>query len=647
VAMAWNVPEWGNKEFIHLDLVTDVLARGKNSRLYKKLVYEDQSASGASAFSWPKEIASNIFIQANVKPGVELETVENTVNEVLMDFIKNGPTKAEMARIKAQYFSSFIKGIERIGGFGGKSDILAQHEVYGGSPDHYKKILNMVHEATAEDLRKAAEKWLSKGRHTLVCNPFPEYSTSEPAVDRSKGLPEMGPPATAKFPTLQKATLKNGMEVVLAKREGVPTVIMDMMFDAGYASDQMGKPGTASLAMSMMDEGTKTKDALAINNELSMMGAGLSAYSDLDMSYVSMNTLKPSFEQSLDLYSDVILNPAFPQNEFDRLKSERLNGIKREKSNPVQMALRVFPKYLYGEDHAYSLPFTGSGFESTVSSMTRDDVTKFYKDWIKPNNATLIVVGDFEMEELLPMVEQKFGNWKKGKTPKKNIAQVKEQAKSTLYLMDRPESQQSVIIGGYLIEPYGDISEIARQTSINILGGEFTSRLNMNLREDKHWAYGAYTFNPQAKGQRPLMAYAPVQTDKTKESVQEILKEFEQFSGDQPITQEEFDKTTNNTILQLPGQWETNNAVMGSVNNVVKYGLKDDYYQKYDQMVRDLSLEDVRKLSKKLVRPKDLSFFVVGDKEKILPGLKELGFDEVILVDPDGNPVTGAAKAKP
>ncbi|MEN0006362.1 MAG: pitrilysin family protein, partial [Bacteroidota bacterium] len=231
VAMAWNVPEWGNKEFIHLDLVTDVLARGKNSRLYKKLVYEDQSASGASAFSWPKEIASNIFIQANVKPGVELETVENTVNEVLMDFIKNGPTKAEMERIKAQYFSSFIKGIERIGGFGGKSDILAQHEVYGGSPDHYKKILNMVHEATAEDLRKAAEKWLSKGRHTLVCNPFPEYSTSEPAVDRSKGLPEMGPPATAKFPTLQKATLKNGMEVVLAKREGVPTVIMDMMFD--------------------------------------------------------------------------------------------------------------------------------------------------------------------------------------------------------------------------------------------------------------------------------------------------------------------------------------------------------------------------------------------------------------------------------
>lgn len=647
IAMAWNVPEWGNPEFIYLDLATDVLARGKSARLYKKLVYEDQTASTVSAFSWSKEIASNIFVQANVKPGVDPATVENTINEILEDLIKNGPTEDEMKRIKAQYFSSFIKGIERIGGFGGKSDILAQHEVYGKSPDYYKSILKTISNATAKDIQNACKKWLSQGRHTIVCDPFPEYTTDEPAIDRTKGLPELGEPATAKFPDLQRATLKNGMNVVLAKREGVPTVVMDMMFDAGYSSDQGGKAGTASLAMSMMDEGTKTRKALEITDELNLMGASLSAYSDLDMSYVSMNTLKPSFESSLDLYADVILNPSFPQNEFDRVKEERLNGIKREKSNPVQMALRVFPKYLYGDGHAYSLPFTGSGFESSVQAMTRDDVTGFYNNWIKPNNATLIVVGDFDMDELLPMVEKRFGNWKKGSTPKKNIAKVKESPKGKLYLMDRPESLQSVIIAGYLIDPYGDISEIAREATINVLGGEFTARLNMNLREDKHWAYGAYTFSPNAKGERPMIAYAPVQTDKTKESVAEIKKEFEMFVGDKPVTQEEFEKTTGNTILQLPGQWETNNAVMGSVNNVVKYGLKDDYYQKYDAMVRDLSLDDVRKLAKKIVRPSDLSFFVVGDKEKVLPGLKELGFDEIILVDPDGNPVKDKAKAKP
>lgn len=319
--------------------------------------------------------------------------------------------------------------------------------------------------------------------------------------------------------------------------------------------------------------------------------------------------------------------------------------IQREKSQPVQMALRVMPKFLYGEGHAYSQPLTGSGHESTVQSMSREDMVKFHDTWIRPNNATLMVVGDLDMEELKPMLEERFGDWKKGKAPKKNVAEVKENNKGKLYLMDRPESQQSVIIGGYLIDPYGKIDEIARETAVNVLGGEFTARVNMNLREDKHWAYGAYTFIQQAKGQRPMLAYAPVQTDKTKESVQEIIKEFEMFVGDKPVTQEEFSKTTGNAILALPGQWETNNAVMGSLNNQIKYELKDDYYQTYGDKVQNLKLDDVRMLSKKIVRPSDMAYFVVGDKEKILPALEELGL-EIVLVDADGNPIT-KSKAKP
>jgi predicted Zn-dependent peptidase len=213
--------------------------------------------------------------------------------------------------------------------------------------------------------------------------------------------------------------------------------------------------------------------------------------------------------------------------------------------------------------------------------------------------------------------------------------------------MDRPESQQSVIFGGYLVDPYGKISEIARESMINILGGDFTSRLNMNLREDKHWAYGAGTFLPSAKGQRPMIAYAPVQTDKTKESIQEIIKEFNMFVDDKPVTQEEFDKVTKNTVLQLPGQWETNNAVSNSLNELVKYNLDDNYFQTYDKQVRGMDLSDVRQLAKKLVRPDDLQFFVVGDKAKVLPGLKELGFKNIIVVDADGNPVKTDGKAKP
>ncbi|MCH2085015.1 MAG: insulinase family protein [Saprospiraceae bacterium] len=647
VVMAWNTPEWGTEEDAYLNLAANILSSGKTSRLYKKLIYQDQTASSAAAFTWTKEIAGNFIIQANVKPGVEIDVVENTINEILEEFLKNGPNEQELNRVKAEYFSGFIKGIERIGGFGGKSDILAQNEVYGKSPDFYKETLDIIAKATPADIQKVANRWLSQGRHTLICTPFPDYAAATSSLDRSQGPPPLGEPAAAKFPDLQRTRLSNGLEVILAKREGVPTIVMDMMFDAGYAADKAEKAGTASLAMNMIDEGTQSRNALQINEELQMLGASLFSSADLDASYISMNTLKPSLDASLDLFADVVMNPSFPQSDFDRLKNQRMVQIQREKSTPIQMALRVFPKYFYGEDHAYSMPFTGSGHEATVQAMTREDVMQYYTDWIKPNNATLIVVGDVEMAALKAKLESRFKGWEKGKTPKKNIARVTKKSTGTLYLMDRPESQQSVIFGGYLVDPYGKVSEIARESMINILGGDFTSRLNMNLREDKHWAYGAGTFLPSAKGQRPMIAYAPVQTDKTKESIQEIIKEFEMFVDNKPITQEEFDKVTKNTVLQLPGQWETNNAVSNSLNELVKYKLDDNYFQTYDKQVRGMDLSDVRQLAKKLVRPDDLQFFVVGDKAKVLPGLKELGFENIIVLDADGNPVKADGKAKP
>ena len=395
----------------------------------------------------------------------------------------------------------------------------------------------------------------------------------------------------------------------------------------------------ASMAMSMMDEGTSKMSSLEINEKLQVLGASIGSYSDLDASYVSMNTLKPTLDASLDLYADIILNPAFPEAEFERTKSQQLAQIEREKATPIQMALRVFPKFLYGDNHAYSLPMTGSGLTKTVSSMTRDEMVSFYDTWIHPNNATLVVVGDIGMDELADKLESRFGKWKKGKTPTKNMATVAESHKGKLFLMDRPESQQSVIIGGYLTEGYGKVDEIAREAMNNVLGGQFTSRINMNLREDKHWAYGAGSIVWNAKGQRPYISYAPVQTDKTKESVEEIIKEYRAFIGDSPVTQEEFDKNQNNTIMSLPGQWETNGAVAGSVVNVCKYGLDQDYNQKYDQMVRGLTLAQVHKVANQMVHPDELAWFVVGDREKVLPGLKELGFKEIILIDSDGNPI--------
>lgn len=640
----WVTPEWGNQEAAYLDLASMILSSGKNSRLFKKLVYEDQTCSNVYAYNYAQEIAGAFGIGVYIKKGNSMEEVEKTLNQVVEDFLKNGPTDQEMQRAKASMFSGFIKGLERIGGFGGKSDVLAESMVYGGSPDAYKKYLEDFEKATKEDVVKAARKWLSDGKHIITCTPFPEYTVSGQDVDRTK-LPEVGSAQSATFPDLQKTTLKNGLNVVLAQRKDVPTVIMNMMFDAGYASDSPEKAGLASISMNLMDEGTKTRNSLEINELTQMLGASVSAYSDLDVSYVSMSTLKPSLDASLDLYADVILNPSFPQKEFDRLQSQQISNIQSEKAQPFGMASRVFPKLLYGEGHPYSLPMSGTGFEETVKSLKRDDALSFYKNFIRPNNATLVVVGDIEMKDLVAKLESRFGKWEKGSTPKKNIAASPAAKGKKLYLMDRPESEQSIIIAGQLTEPYGKVSEPAKEAAINVLGGEFTSRLNMNLREDKHWSYGAGVFVMDTKAQRPLLAYAPVQTDKTSESVTEMINEITAFTGAKPITQEEFEKTTGNTILSLPGRWETNGSVAGSLVEKVKYNLPDDYWKTFDQKMRSLKVDDSRKAAMQLVKPGELTYFVVGDKEKVLPGLQKLGFDEIIYIDADGK-VTGKAPKK-
>jgi predicted Zn-dependent peptidase len=635
ISMVWNVPQWGSKEATLLDLVTDILSSGKTSRLYKKLVYEDQTASSAYAYMDPMEIAGNFYMEASVKPGKSASEVEATMNSVLKEFLEKGPTQEELDRVRSNYFSNFLKGIERIGGFGGKSDILATNEVYGGSPDYYKTTLKYIADATLEDIQKVSRDWLTTGKYVLVCMPFPELKAEGPGVDRSK-LPELGTPVPSSFPALQKATLKNGLNVVLAQRKGVPTVVGNLVFNAGYASDMLGKAGLASLAMDMIDEGTKTLDALQISEKLQLLGARISSNSDMDASYLNFNTLVPTLDPTLDMFADILLNPSFPQKEFDRLKTEHLNSIEQEKSQPFGMALRVLPSVIYGKGHAYGNPLYGTGYEATVKAITPQDVRKFYDTWLKPNNATLVVVGDVQMADLVSKLESRLAGWKKADVPKVTVAQVSASAGKKLYLLDKPESTQSLIIGAYATLPYGKISQPALNAMNNILGGDFVSRLNMNLREDKHWSYGAGSVVLDAKGQRPYVAYVSVQLDKTKESIQEIDKEMKAIVGDKPITADEFNRVQRNMTLQLPGMWETNGSVAGSVVEQIKFNLGDDYYKTYDAKVRKLTQAELQQTGQQLVKPEQILWFVVGDKAKIGDSLKGLGY-EVIEIDADGN----------
>jgi len=454
-----------------------------------------------------------------------------------------------------------------------------------------------------------------------------------------KALPKPDATPDARFPKLEKMTLSNGLKVVLAHRTAIPVVNFNMMFDAGYAADQFAAPGTANMTMNMVDEGTQKRTALEISEELQMLGANLGSGSNLDMSSVSISALKSNLDASLEIFADVILNPSFPKEDFERLQKQTLAGIQREKVTPIQMALRVFPKLLYGSNHSYGNPLTGSGTEQSVSKMTREDLIKFHQTWIKPNNATLIIVGDATLDEIKPKLEKLFATWMPGEAPKKNVGTVDKQPKPVVYIVDRPGSQQSIIFAGHVAPPKNNPNEIAIEAMNNTLGGLFTSRINMNLREDKHWSYGAFSLLFSARGQRPFIGYAPVQTDKTKESMQELLKELQGIIGPNPPTTDEMQKVVNSMTLELPGSWETNGAVAGSISDMVRYGLPEDYYETYPQKVKALALQDLAEAAKVVVYPGNLTWVVVGDRTKIEAGIRELNLGEIRFLDGDGNPV--------
>ncbi|PYV91217.1 MAG: peptidase M16 [Acidobacteria bacterium] len=634
----WNIPPYDSADGDYLNLVSDVLGLGKNSRLYERLVYKDQIATQVSAYLAARETGSQFYLEATARPGQDLAQVEKAVDEELARFLAEGPTEKELQRVKTQYLAGFIRGIERIGGFGGKSDILAQNQVYASSPDHYKVTLKRIRETTAQNLLNAAKQWLSDGVYILEVQPFPQYKTTTTNVDRTK-LPSAGTPPDVKFPELQRTTLSNGLKVILAERHAIPVVNLNLLVDAGYAADQFATPGTASLAMAMLDEGTKSRSSLQISEELALLGANLNSGSNLDMSSVSLSALKADLDPSLNIFADVILNPSFPDEDFKRLQKQQLDRIQREKSEPLQMALRVFPGLLYGKGHAYGNPFTGSGIEVSVSKLARGDAEKFHQTWFKSNNATLVIVGDTSLNEITPKLEKLFKDWEKGEVPKKNVSAVEHQPKSVVYLMDRPGSLQSIIFAGQVAPPKANPDEVAIETMNNILGGVFTSRVNMNLRENKHWSYGAGTVLVGARGQRPFIGYAPVQTDKTKESMVEMAKELREILDKRPASEEEVAKAKANQTLELPGSWETMAAVARSIGDIVRYGLADNYYQIYPDKVRELKVSQVEAAAQKVVHPDKLVWVVVGDRSKIEAGIRELGFGEIHLIDTDGNPI--------
>ncbi|HEX4810145.1 MAG TPA: pitrilysin family protein [Bryobacteraceae bacterium] len=628
VYKVWNVPGYGTKAADHLRFAASVLTSGKNSRLYKRLVYDDQIATSVSAYLDEREIGSQFVVVANARPGGELAPVEKAMDEELSRFLAEGPTPRELERIRTQAYAGFVRGIERIGGFGGKSDILATNQTYLRSPHAYKERLARMEEATPESLRQTAVEWISDGVFVLEVEPFQAEKPTTTNGQRDQ-LPEIGPAHDLRLPHVHEATLANGLRILVAERHEVPVVNFWLEVDCGYAADQFAVPGTARLAAALLTGGTKRRTALEISDELQGLGAQLSAGSNLDITTVFLSALKGKLDESLDLFTDVILNPSFPQSDFERQQKLQLAAIANEKVTPLQMALRALPPLLFGPKHAYGQPLTGSGTEESVLSISRDNLAEFHATWFKPGNATLIAVGDTTLNEIKPKLEKFFGAWKPGSVPAKNISPVERPSKSVVFLIDKPGAQHAVVIAGTIAPAAHADTEVALETMNNVFGGTFGARLNMNLREDKHWSYGAASLMYGARAQRPFLAYASVQADKTADSITEILKELHGMTGAEPVSEEELEKVKQQQILELPGSHETMNAIGGTLGDLLQYGLPLDYYDTYVSRVSALTAEDLDAQARSLLNPANMIWMVVADREQVEQSLHALGVGDI------------------
>jgi len=642
--LVWNTAEWGAPDDDLLDLAARVLGGGKASRLYRRLVVERQLATDVYASQGSSELGSNFEIVATAKPGADLDELEPAVSEEVARFAASGPAPAELRRVRTERIAAFVRATERIGGYAGggmfgKSAILAEGELLGGRPDFYKVRFERMAKATPESVRDAARRWLSDGVYALHVKPFPKLAAAAGGTDRSKA-PEPGAPPEPSFPAFTRHRLSNGLPVIVAERRAVPIVGVQLVVDAGYASDAASAsgaaPGTARLAGDMLAEGAGKRTSEQIAEGLAQLGAQLSVSSDLDATAVSLSALRERLDASLELLADVALRPTFPEVDVARRRAMQLAAIGREATDPGAMALRVLPRLLYGPGHAYAQPFTGSGTREAVEKLSRADLDRWHRTWFRPGSATLVVVGDTSAAEILPRLERLFGGWKGGEAPRKNVGPAPQAGRPRLFLLDRPGAPQSFLIAGQLFPPRANSGEIAQATMNAVLGGQFASRLNANLREEKHWSYGAYSRISDARGPRPFLAIAPVQADKTKEALAEVLKELRAIRSDRPVTAEELSAAKIQRTLTLPGRWEASSAVAQSLAELVRFGFSDDYPATYAGKVRALSLADVAEAAR-LVEPDRLTWVVVGDRAQVEAGLKELGLGEPVRIDAEGN----------
>ncbi|MDI1325550.1 MAG: pitrilysin family protein [Brevundimonas sp.] len=635
----WNVTPSGEADTDYLGMLGSVLASGRSSRLYKRLVIDDQLATAVSAGAGGRQIAGQFIVTATAKAGGDLNRIEAIVDEEMARLLRDGPTAEELERVRTQTAAGYIRGLERIGGFGGKSDLLAQSQVFFDDPAAWRTSYQRVVDARPNNLTEAGRRWLTDGSYSLEVLPFPDYSVAA-GVDRSAGVPAVGPAPEAVFPTIERAQLSNGMKVMFVRRESVPTVSMNLILDAGAVVDADDKAGLAQLTPQVMTNGTDDLTAIEISDRLQLLGATLGAGSGTNSTSVTMTALSARLDPSLDLYADVIRNPTFRPEDFQRTRTLQIAGIQQSNRNPGAIASRVLSREMYGPASPYGRP--GSGTEQTVATLTPADVEAWHETWFRPDNATLVVVGDTTLAELTPKLERAFAGWRAPSTPmpaRPGPADAPEPSGQPRILIVDRAGPQSTIVAGRIAPAFDPVTEASIDTMNTALGGAFTSRINMNLREDKGWSYGAGGGVPFGRGDRIYSVSAGVQSDKTAESLAELRRELTEVVGSRPLTDAEIQAARANMVQGLAGNWETNAAIVGELQNMVVWGVPENYYDTYAGTVGSMTAAQAAVAAQAVVGSGPTTWVVVGDRASIEPKIRALGFADVQVVDIHGRPV--------
>lgn len=658
----WAIPGLNDPEAVPLQMAMSVLGGLSSSRLDNALVRKDPVAVSVSAVAQPFEDAGILLVQADVKPGVEPATVAKRLDEEIASFLASGPTADELQRTAASYLAGTIAGLESVGGFGGKAVTLAEGALYSNNPAYYKVELDRMAKATPDQVKAIANKWLARPAFSLTYTPGerteggenrggavtggkvtapvqpdrywnealgdvgPDTGGASSFADRSQ-LPAVADLKALDFPAIERAKLKNGVEVVFARRTTVPTVNVAVSFDAGYAADPHSALGTQSLMLSLMDEGTTSLDSIAFAEAKERLGAQIDATANADETVFSLFALKPNLRASLGLLADYIRNPAFDGKELERVRAQQLNRLKAELNNPNAIASRILAPVLYGADHPYGIPPSGLGDAKSVTAATRDQLAAFHATWIRPDNARVFVVGDTTLAEVKKQLDATLGQWKAPATakPVKHFDIAIPAPKPRILLFDRPKSPQSVILAGKVLAAKGgDELEVLRSAN-DIFGGNFLSRFNTNLRETKGWSYGVRSRISGDKDRLTWVAAAPVQADRTGDSIKELRSDLKSFLGDKGVTKEELERTINGSVRELPGSFETSGDVLGGLRQIVKFGRPDNYYETLPATYEAMTAAEIDAAARKALSTDDLVYVVVGDAAVVKPQLDGLG----------------------